>query len=101
MKKYQIEFEGKVIGTRKSDRTYTHAIVVTALPANYADPAIWPAHWSPEQVANNVKSAQARLPGVLGYCGSLALAQKSPDARRKEKAGFKTQIVPVTVIGGK
>jgi hypothetical protein len=68
--KYLVRHNGEIIATRKSDRTYTHAIVV----------------WGHGKTA-----------AVEGYCGRLDLAQ---DRQRKyQRYGFTAEIIPVETIG--
>lgn len=76
--KYLVKFEGQLLDTRNSDRTYTHAVIA-------------------------VKADGTGCKGAMAFCGRPDLAQKEvnkltvANARVPSWAGFTFQAVPVEV----
>lgn len=69
MTKYVAKHEGQIVGTRTSDRTYTHAIVT---------------------------QGHGKGPHVATWCGRLDLAHG--EQRKAERYGYTATIVPVEII---
>jgi hypothetical protein len=67
--KYLVRHNNEIIATRKSDRTYTHAIVV----------------WGHGKTAE-----------VATYCGRLDLAHN--EQRKYQRYGYTAEIAPVETI---
>jgi hypothetical protein len=67
--KYVAHSDGKVIGTRSSDRVYTHAI------------AVW---------------GHGKTAAVVTWCGRFDLAQG--ERRKYERYGYTAHIIPVMVV---
>ena len=70
---YRVIKDGQVIGTRSSDREYTHAVV----------------RWNPPRVVHD-QVAVDRHVGHIEYCGRLDLA-------RKKVKGPNFEIIGLTV----
>lgn len=70
MTKYIAKHEGQIVGTRTSDRTYTHAIVT---------------------------QGHGKGPHVATWCGRFDLAQG--EKRKAERYGYTATIVEVEVVG--
>ena len=67
--KYSAKFEGQEVGTRSSAREYTHAVLVTSEEYGHA---------------------------VLGFCGSIELAQKRLAEFRKRRP--ETKILGIVEV---
>lgn len=90
---FNVTYQGRIIGFRNSNRIYTHAVVLTAIDGPTMNP------WTDRPYdEKEIAHIRASLPRVLGFCGSHANALKSPDARRFEKAGYKTEVVAVNQL---
>ena len=70
--KYLVRHNGEIIGTRSSDRTYTHAI------------ACW---------------GHGKSGAVATWCGRLDLAQG--EQRKYQRMGFTAEILPVEIVPAK
>lgn len=67
--KYLVRHEGEIIGTRSSERTYTHAI------------AVW---------------GHGKSGAVATWCGRPDLA--AGEQRKYQRYGFRAEILPVEVV---
>jgi hypothetical protein len=87
MTKYSATVAGQTF-TRKSERTYTHVVVARAalveVMRTFAEGG---SYWT--------KSDSSELT-AMGFCGSLALAQKKAADVSKRQEWDSVQIIPVT-----
>ena len=88
---YQVIKDGQILGTRTSDRTYTHAIVTWA--DTRFDASAWRAasKENPKAEPRDFYVKSERCVQNISYAGSLALAQKQAGRPNLE-------VIPLTIL---
>jgi hypothetical protein len=103
MKTLQVIYEGREIGTRKSDRPYTWALVAHSFrEAEYRErmaKAKYASHYSAEYL--DEVCARSHKPSVVSYHGSAELAHAAAVAKRLDWLCCSISVVPVQVKAAK
>jgi hypothetical protein len=102
MKTLQVIYEGQEIGTRKSDRPYTWALVAHSFrEAEYRERVarMKNSHYTPEYL--DKVCAKSRAPAVISYHGDAELAHKAAGAKRLDWLCCSISVVPVQVKAAK
>lgn len=89
--KYTIEFDGQTF-TRKSDRKYTHLVIARYMTE--ATHRAWYPKATEEEIQGMLEKEAAYGWSLLGYAGSLNLAQKRA-AGWEAKQYSRVEIVPI------
>jgi len=103
MKTLQVIYEGREIGTRKSDREYTWALVAHSFrEAEYRErmaKAKYAPFWRAEYIDETC--ARSHKPSVISYHGTAELAHKAAGAKNLDWMCCSISVVPVQVKAAK
>jgi hypothetical protein len=103
MKTLQVIWNGQEVGTRKTERNYTWALVAHSFrEAEYRErmkKAKYASHYSPEYL--DEVCARSHKPSVISYHRDAELAHKAAGAKRLDWLCCSISVVPVQVKAAK